>query len=105
MNNEISKIVNEEMAALKKKDRDFQAYLNEKLSPESDTYIRSHGTIINMRNGKPPRTELLEDILSVYQPSDRRFLFALNLLAVKSPHVWGCGGVVWSLSKLPKKVE
>jgi hypothetical protein len=97
MNKEITKIVNEEMAALKKNDRQFQAYLNEKLSPESDTYIRSHATIINMRNGKPPRTDLLEDMLSVYPVSDRRFLFALKLLAVKSPHVWGPDGVVWTL--------
>lgn len=107
MNKEMKKVVDEEMAALKKNDRDFQAYLNEKLSPESDTYVRSHATIINMRNGKPPRTEFLEDLISVYPASDRRFLFALKMLAIKSPHVWGPDGIVWSLDRkfLPSAAE
>lgn len=99
MNKDILQITVDEMAALNMNDRAFQAYLNQSLSPESDTYVRSHATIINMRNGKPPRTEFLEDLLSVYPASDRRFQFALRLLAVKSPHVWGPTGIVWKLQK------
>jgi hypothetical protein len=93
------------MQALKMRDRQFQEFLNEKLSPESDTFIRSHATIINMRvYGKAPNTDLLEDLLCVYPSSDRRFQFALKILAAKSPHIWGFGGLVWSLhSKLPKR--
>ena len=103
MKKEIKEIASKEMAFLNKKDRQFQEYLNEKLSKESDTYIRSHATIINMRvHGKTPNTDVLEDILSVYPGSDRRFQFALQLLALKSPHVWGPDGVVWSLKdKVP----
>jgi len=40
---------------------------------------------------------LLEDMLCVYPTSDRRFRLALKLLGMKSPHVWGFGGVVWTL--------
>ena len=100
MNGVVKKIIVDEMADLKKNDRAFQAYLNEKLSPEGDTYLRSHATIINWReNGKPPSTDFLEDLISVYPAGDRRFRFALKLLAVKSPHVWGPSGVVWTLDK------
>jgi hypothetical protein len=76
--------------------RKFAEWLMEGLSKDGDRTI-SHATIINWRNGKAPNTDLLEDMLSVYPVSDRRFHFALNLLAVKSPHVWGFGGLVWSL--------
>jgi hypothetical protein len=100
MNIEIQRIVVEEMAALKMNDRAFQSHLNEKLSPESETYLRSHATIINWRmNGKPPATDFLEDLVAIYPVSDRRFLFGLKLLAVKSPHIWGPDGVIWTLKK------
>jgi len=104
MSEEIKEITLKEMKDLKMKDRAFQTYLNEKLSKESDTYIRSHATMINMRvHGKAPNTDLLEDMLCVYPVDDRRFHFALNILAAKSPHIWGFGGLVWSLkSKLPQ---
>jgi len=98
MSKEIIDLIAAEMEALKMNDRRFQEYLNEKLSQESDTYIRSHATIINMRvHGKAPNTDLLEDMLCVYPTSDRRFRLALKLLGMKSPHVWGKGGVVWTL--------
>ena len=105
MSDEIRDLITAEMEALRMNDRRFQAFLNERLSAESETYIRSHATIINMRvHGKAPNTDLLEDMLSVYPIGDRRFHLALRLLAMKSPHVWGFGGVVWSLkaSKLAK---
>jgi len=106
MSDEIRDLITTEMEALKMNDRAFQAHLNEKLSPESDTYIRSHATIINMRvHGKAPNTDLLEDMLSVYPPSDRRFRLALKLLGMKSPHVWGFGGVVWTLRILNWKKQ
>ena len=83
--------------------RKFADWLMEGLSKEGDGTV-SHATIINWKNGKPPSTDLLEDLLSVYPVNDRRFQFALKMLAAKSPHVWGFGGVVWSLNrKLPRE--
>jgi len=103
MSEEIRELTVAEMEALQMNDRKFRDYLNESLSPESDTYVRSHATIINMRvHGKAPNTDLLEDLLSAYPVGDRRFHFALRVLAAKSPHVWGFGGVVWTLRDLPK---
>jgi hypothetical protein len=101
MSEETGKIVEQEMTELNKDDRAFRTYLQESLSPESETYIKSHGTIINWRkHGKLPPTDFLEDLLSVYPSSDRRFRIALRLLAAKSPHVWGADGVVWKLKAL-----
>lgn len=98
MSDEIKKLTNEEMNFHGMKDRRFQQYLNESLSQESDTYIKSHATIINMRvHGKAPNTDLLEDMLSVYPVGDRRFRFALKILSIKKPHIWGFGGLVWNL--------
>lgn len=100
MSKEIIELTETEMEALSmgKNDGKFQTYLNEKLSAESDTYIRSKTTILNMRvHGKPLSTDLLEDLLSVYPVTDRRFRFALRMLAAKSPHVWGFDGIVWRL--------
>ena len=99
------KIVEQEMTELNKDDRAFRAYLQESLSPESETYIKSHGTIINWRkHGKLPPTDFLEDILSVYEFGDRRFLFALKMLAVIKPHVWGFDGTVWRLKWKSRKL-
>lgn len=78
--------------------RKFTEWLTESLSKDGDTTI-SHTTVMNWQNGKPPSTDIMEDLLSVYPVSDRRFLFALKMLAVKSPHVWGSGGIVWALKK------
>ena len=104
MSAETQSLVESEMADLNMDDRAFRAYLQESLSPESETYIKSHGTIINWRvHGKPPSTDLMEDILSVYPASDRRFRFALKMLAAKSPHVWGFEGVVWRLKSFKVK--
>lgn len=106
MNEEIKQIAEETMEALGMKDEGFQEHLNEGISPEGDTYIKSKTTILNMRvKGIPPRTDVLEDLLSVYKPSDRRFLFALRVLSVKSPHVWGPDGVVWRLKAKNLKAE
>lgn len=105
MNEEIRDLTEQMMRGLGMNDRQFKDYLNERLSPESDTYIRSHGTIINLRvHGKLPSTDTLEDLASVYPVSDRRFRFAMRLLAMKKPHVWGFDGLVWRLkaSKLAK---
>jgi hypothetical protein len=105
MNEKIKELTESEMQRLGKNDRQFKEWLNESLSPESDTYIRSHGTIVNMRvHGKAPNTDFLEDMLSVYPVNDRRFRFALRMLAAKAPHIWGFGGVVWTLraSRLAK---
>jgi hypothetical protein len=107
MSKEVKNLTENLMRDLGKNDRQFKEYLNESLSQESDTYIRSHATIIGMRvHGKAPNTDLLQDMLSVYPISDRRFLFALKLLAAKSPHVWGFQGVVWRLRdvKIPKTI-
>jgi len=106
MNEEIKQIAEEEMQELNMKDRDFQKFLNTSMSPESDTYIKSKTTILNMRvKGIPPSTDVLQDLLCVYKPSDRRFRFVLKVLAVKSPHVWGPDGVVWRLKMKNSKVE
>ena len=105
MSEETRKIVEQEMTELNKDDRAFRVYLQESLSPESETYIKSHGTIVNWRkHGKLPPTDFLEDILSVYEFSDRRFLFALKMLAVIKPHVWGFGGTVWRLKWKSRKL-
>ena len=98
MKEKIIQTAQAEMDALKMKDREFQKHLNASLSPSSDTYIKSKTTILNMRiKGIPPSHEVLEDLLSVYEPSDRRFHFILKILAIKSPHVWGPEGIVWRL--------
>ena len=103
MSEQIKKLTTTEMEMLKMNDRQFAEHLTEKLSQEGDTL--SHATVINWRkHGKPPATDFLEDLISVYPVNDRRFLFALQMLAVKSPHVWGSGGVVWSLNKYPLQV-
>lgn len=82
--------------------RKFADWLTEKMPKYHDVKM-SHATIINWRNhGKPFYTEFFEDMLSVYPVSDRRFRFALKMLAAKSPHVWGFQGVVWRLK--PSKV-
>ena len=98
MKQEVKNLTEKLMRDIGRNDRGLQEYLNESLSPESDNYIKSHATIINMRvHGKAPNTDLLEDILSVYPVSDRRFHFALMMLALKKPHVWGFEGLVWRL--------
>jgi len=105
MSEDIKNLTENEMQELGKNDRQFLEFLNESLSKEGDNYIRSHATIINMRvHGKAPKNEILEDIMSVYPTGDRRFRFALRVLAIKRPHIWGFQGLVWSLkaSKLVK---
>ena len=104
MSKAIKEIAQKEMEDLQKNDRQFAEFLMEGLSKEGDNTL-SHATVINWRkHGKPPSTDFLEDMLSVYSVGDRRFRFALRMLAAKSPHVWGFGGVVWDLkaSKLLK---
>jgi hypothetical protein len=104
MSDQIIEITKQEMQELKMNDRQFAEYLTEAMSNEGDSTL-SHATVINWRkHGKPPATDFLEDMISVYPSGDRRFRFALRMLAVKSPHVWGAGGAVWSLKKdlLPK---
>jgi len=99
MSDEIKRIMEAELQAQGHPTlRKFAEWLMEGLSKDGDGTI-SHPTIINWKNGKPPATDLLEDLLSVYPASDRRFCFALRMLAAKSPHVWGADGVVWSLTK------
>lgn len=78
--------------------RRFTDWLMEGLSKSGDDVI-SHTTIMNWQNGKLPSTDVLENLLAVYPVSDRRFLFALKMLAIKSPHVWGPEGIVWTLNK------
>jgi hypothetical protein len=100
MSDEIRELTIEEMATKKMNDRQFAEYLTERMSKEGSNTL-SHATVINWRkHGKAPSTEFLEDMLSVYPVSDRRFLFALRMLAVKSPHVWGSEGVVWRIQSL-----
>lgn len=103
MSEQIKEITEQEMKFQNKNDRQFAEWLMEEMSKEGDTL--SHATVINWRkHGKSPNTDFLQDMLSVYPPSDRRFSFALRMLAAKSPHVWGFGGVVWTLHKsLPKR--
>jgi hypothetical protein len=99
MSDQIRIIIQEEMKLLNKNDRQFADYLMSGLSKEGDTTL-SHATIINWRkHGKAPQTDFLQDMLSVYPANDRRFVFALRMLAAKSPHVWGFDGVVWRLRK------
>src|SRR5690349_24282238 len=95
MSQKIRKVMEEEFEAQGQPSlRKFAEWLMEGLSKDGDGVI-SHPTIINWQNGKPPSTDLLEDLISVYPVSDRRFLFALKMLATKSPHVWGPDGIVW----------
>ncbi len=104
MSEEIKATTAQEMKELRMNYREFAAYLTEAMSKEGESQL-SHATVYNWaNNGKPPSTDFLEDMLAVYPVSDRRFLFALRMLAIKSPHVWGFGGIVWSLKKgsLPK---
>lgn len=105
---EIQEIVKDEMRIYGKTIgkptlQNFAKWLVEDM-PERTTKL-SHATIINWRNhGKPFFTDFFEDMLSIYPKTDRRFQFALRMLAVKKPHIWGFGGLVWSLraSKLVK---
>jgi hypothetical protein len=104
MSQQIIDITTQEMEALNMNDRQFAEYLTKGMSQEGESQL-SHATVINWRkHGKPPATDFLEDMLAVYPVSDRRFHFALRMLAIKSPHVWGFGGIVWTLKKgsLPK---
>jgi len=106
MSEQIKTIMREEFLAQGQPSlRKFQDWLMEGLSKEGDTTI-SHTTILNWQNGTLPSTDIMEDILAVYPNSDRRFLFALRMLATKSPHVWGADGVVWSFMKnSPPKIK
>lgn len=81
--------------------RKFADWLGESMSNEGDTL--SHATLINWLDGKPPRTDYLEDMLAVYPATDRRFMLALKLLAAKSPHIWGFDGLVWRIRDLLPK--
>jgi hypothetical protein len=104
MSQQIKAIMEEELKAQGQPSlRKFTDWLMEGLSKDGDTAL-SHTTIMNWQNGKLPSTDVLEDLLAVYPASDRRFLFALKMLAIKSPHVWGPDGIVWSLKQnsLPK---
>jgi len=99
MSHQIIEITNTEMQDLHLNDREFAEYLTQGMSQEGDNTL-SHATVINWRkHGKSPATDFLMDVLSVYPSSDRRFRFALRMLAIKSPHVWGPDGVIWSLKK------
>jgi hypothetical protein len=99
MSQQIKTIMQEEIEAQTQTSlRKFADWLMEGMSKDGDTTI-SHATIVNWQNGKPPATDFLEDLLVVYPVSDRRFLFALRMLAAKSPHIWGEDGIVWSLKE------
>jgi hypothetical protein len=107
MSDEIKTTTQKEMNLLKMNDRQFAEYLTESMTKEG-TNTLSHATVINWRkHGKPPSTDFLQDMLSVYPVSDRRFRFALRMLSLKSPHIWGFEGVVWRLkpSKLLAHAE
>lgn len=94
----IKELTVQEMKALRMNYREFAEHLTERLSPEGESL--SHATVYNWANsGKPPQTDFLEDLIAVYPASDGRFLFALKMLAIKSPHVWGPDGIVWTLDK------
>src|SRR5687768_11797466 len=96
MSQQIKEIMQEEFEAQGNPAlRKFADWLMEGMSKDGDGV--SHPTIIKWKKGRPPATDFLEDMLAVYPVSDRRFIFALRLLAAKSPHVWGFQGVVWSL--------
>jgi len=104
MKDEITEIVEKELQERGNPSlRKFAEYLMEGLSKDGGGIV-SHATIINWRKGKPPSTDFLEDMLAVYPASDRRFCFALRMLAAKSPHIWGPDGVIWTLkiNDLPK---
>lgn len=102
---EIKTIMEEELKAQGTPSlRKFAQWLMESMSKEGDGTV-SHTTISNWKNGKPPETDFLEDMLGVYPASDRRFVFALRMLGAKSPHVWGDDGIVWSLKARFSKVE
>ena len=81
--------------------RKFSDWLIDGFSREGEQTL-SHVAIMKWLKGTPPNTDFLQDMLSVYSVTDRRFQFALKLLSAKSPHVWGFGGIVWELHKLPK---
>jgi hypothetical protein len=99
MSQQIKEIALKEMQELRMNHREFAEHLAERLSQEGDNKV-GHSTVYNWANyGKPPATDFLQDLLAVYPVSDRRFVFALRMLAVKSPHVWGSDGVIWSLKK------
>jgi hypothetical protein len=105
MRDEIKTIMDEELKAQGTPSlRKFAEYLMESMAKDGDSKV-SHATIINWKNGKPPATDFLEDMLSVYPASDRRFYFALRMLAAKSPLIWGDDGIVWSLKARFPKVE
>lgn len=80
--------------------RKFADWLAEGMSKEGDKL--SHATLINWLNGLPPKTDFLEDMLVIYPINDRRFKLALQLLAAKSPHIWGFDGLVWRLREILK---
>jgi hypothetical protein len=103
MSDEIKKIVTQEFEVQGNPSlRKFADWMMENMSKEGETL--SHASVINWLGGKPPKTEFLEDMLAVYPINDRRFIFALRLLAVKSPHVWGFSdGVVWKLRESLQK--
>lgn len=104
MSEQIKTIMEEELQAQGKPSlRRFKDWLMEGLSKEGNTTI-SHTTVMNWQNGTLPSTDIMEDILAVYPAGDRRFLFALRMLAAKSPHFWGPDGVIWTLkdTNLPK---
>lgn len=103
MSKEIKNIVDEELEAQGTPSlRKFAEWLMESMAKDGDGKI-SHATIINWKNGKPPATDFLEDMLAVYPASDRRFHFAMRMLAAKSPHIWGDDGIVWDMKcSLPK---
>src|SRR5690349_4165682 len=94
MSQQIKKVMEEEFEAQGQPSlRRFAEWLMENLSKDGDGVI-SHPTIIKWRkHGTPPNTDFLEDLIAVYPVSDRRFLFALKILAIKSPHVWGPDGI------------
>jgi len=99
---EIQKLVEEEMSVFGKTVgkptlQNFARWLVEDM-PKYQGKQLSHATIINWRNhAKPFFTDFFEDMLSVYPITDRRFHFAIRMLAIKKPHVWGFGGLVWNL--------
>ena len=97
MSTQIKSIMEEELQAQGKPSlRKFTDWLTEGMTKEGENTI-SHVTVNNWQKGQLPSTDILEDILAVYPNSDRRFLFALRMLAAKSPHVWGPDGVIWTL--------
>jgi len=105
MNREIKEIVEKEIELQGNPSlRKFAGWIVEGMSKEGDTTL-SHATLINWLEGKAPQTDFLQDMLSIYPASDRRFVLALKLLAAKSPHVWGFQGVVWKLRENLSTVE